>query len=176
MEILKLFTITLYSSIHCAKFLQPFHEHMEVVSIAKALNEVTEKLFLRNNIKLEVVLKIMEVSEEVSENYVQFIKDFSAQNPVTNFQIDAKAQVLSSISVSAVFFTSSCNGYFSINKGFILLNQYPTKLKFLIFIKNCRFKFFKDSINLADEDMKLSVGIGNIEQFQFILIEDGRFL
>jgi len=150
-------------------------ENLEIFSISKAIRDVAEEFYVKNQIQFDFVA----VSDD-SRKFNQLTNLLLVQNEIkSSHRLNSFSKNLSFVFVtenSAIILSVSCSDFRFINSNFIFVNLFTKSFKFLIYIDDCGLDFMENDIEHLVVDQKLTFHRGSFEQYEFLLINEGDFL
>jgi hypothetical protein len=150
-------------------------ENSEVESVSRALREVAEEFYIKNHIQFDIVA-VSDNSKKFSQVINHLIPQIKA---VTTHRLSSFTKYLDrpfAIINSYVILSDSCEDFIFISYKFIFGNRFTATFKFLIYIEDCEFDILENQIENFIRKPELTFLEGSIEQYAFLLINDGDIL
>ncbi|KAL7012940.1 hypothetical protein ACKWTF_015112 [Chironomus riparius] len=168
-----LFLLTLSKAFCENIFKLPVTKSQEFYSFSNGLKEVVQEFYIKNEIQFDIVV----INDRIKN---QFELDFLIKNYGTfAHRLSSIPNKLNGIFVttnSAVILASSCADLNFINSKIFLANQFTKSFRFLIYIQNCKLNKLQNYIEYLVVKKQLTFKKGLIENYEFLLINDGHFL
>lgn len=174
MKLKKIFIFFLFIEVFSDNFLEPIKESFEITSISEAFDNVIEEFYVKNQIRFDVFI-ISDESDDFEGVKSKVLGRIHAKIIKTLDFVKNRSRFLFIAYTSAVIFAFSCTDYNWINR-IRIDSQYPHDFKFLIYIHDCGLNDIVRNIKVLMNNEKLNHLVGIIEQFEYLLINDGNFV
>lgn len=168
-------TFSIISSGICDDFLEPVQESLELNSTVQAFEDIIQEFYVKNQISFDI-FTIFDRFEEIDGIKSKVLVLNYAKTLLNWNYLRNKSKLVINVYHSTIIITHSCTDFIWINKAIKLKNIYHKNFKFLIYSHDCGLNHFQNNLEHFMKDKKLSLAEGIIEQFEFLLINDGQFL
>ncbi|KAL7012938.1 hypothetical protein ACKWTF_015111 [Chironomus riparius] len=147
-------------------------ENSEIQSISRSIQEVSEVFYIRNEIQFDVIS-----IQSDPKHFNQLINYLLASNEVNNsYRLSSITEYLVGlfgIVYSSIILAESCENFTFISTNFQFGNPFAKSSKFLIYIESCDLDLMQNNIEQLIKNKRITFRRGSIEQFEFLLINDG---
>jgi len=147
----------------------------ETLPISKAIRDIAEEFYVKNQIQFDFVA----VSED-SRRFDQLICHLLAENETESSHrlssFSSNIRGFFALDNSAIILSFSCQDLAFVNFFFFLSNLFTQDFKFLIYVEDCKLDLLENNINHFIKNLQLTIHKGSIEQYEYLLINDGDFL
>lgn len=151
--------------------------HNDLEAISSAILDVINTFYIKKEISFEFCIEFgATVRIEAIFNSLQKHNNANFASTLLYKKKPINFENWMYLTKSSIIFASGCLAYQTIHRDSILSNSYLQPLKFLIFIENCPLDLMKQNIASYVTRKRQTFQAGDIETFEYILINDGSSL